>query len=261
MNSVKKWILIAATSFCTSVLANSSSMDLSDTWWNVTEAGWGVNVNHQQDTIFLTFFLYGKDGRGAWYTGQASRRGETGRGAIIFAGDVTEFRGPTNGAPFNSAPVIGRKVGTVTFTAFLDSATISYSIDDVEVEKIVTRLTLRINDPSGLYTGVMKDTQSLCFPPFANGEFTTNANLSISATPNKFSMSTQKSDGAACLYDGNYIQTGRYARSKGTYTCTGGLKGTYDAFAIEAGPSTISGEIFQNGNLCDAVGSFVGLRK
>ena len=260
MNTITKWILIAAMSFSTSVFANSSSMDLSDTWWNATEAGWGVNINHQQDTIFLTFFLYGPGGRGAWYTGQATRRGATGRGAIIFAGDVNEFNGPANGTAFNPASVTGRKVGTVTFTAFLDSATLSYSINGVDVEKVVTRQTFRINDPSGRYVGVAKTTQSLCSPPYANGEFTNSVNLSVTTTATTFSMATQKSDGVACQYVGTYVQTGRYARSKGTYSCTGGLIGKYDAFSIEASPISISGEIFESGNLCDAVGSFVGLK-
>jgi hypothetical protein len=58
-------IVLAAS--CSSV-TTSFSADLTDLWWNESESGWGVNVIQQQDTLFLTFFVYGPDNAPTWYS-------------------------------------------------------------------------------------------------------------------------------------------------------------------------------------------------
>ncbi|HEY2629061.1 MAG TPA: hypothetical protein VGI57_08030, partial [Usitatibacter sp.] len=35
-------------------------------WWNPNESGWGVNLTHQADTLFATWFTYDLDGKGMW---------------------------------------------------------------------------------------------------------------------------------------------------------------------------------------------------
>lgn len=261
MNTLRKWILIAAMSFCASAFANTYTSDLSDLWWNENEAGWGVNVNHQREVVFLTFFVYGGDGRGTWYTGQASHTGQDSRGALIFTGGMYTFSGPSNGTPFNPASVKGRSAGTVTFTAFLDNATLTYTIDGVVVNKVVTRQTFRNNDLSGAYMGAIKHYQSACVAPYINGEFNTSVEFNVTNTANTLAMTVRKPDGNICSYTGDYTQTGRLGRSQGSFTCTGGLTGTYDAFELEANVSGFLGRFFENGNLCDAAGRFAAMRK
>ncbi len=78
MKTIAKWIFVSLMLVCSSAFANTYTSDMSDTWWNENEPGWGVNVNHQRDVAFLTFFVYGNAGRVAWYTGETTiTAGET----------------------------------------------------------------------------------------------------------------------------------------------------------------------------------------
>jgi len=38
-----------------------------DLWWNPTESGWGINLTHQGNTIFATWFTYADQGRPFWF--------------------------------------------------------------------------------------------------------------------------------------------------------------------------------------------------
>lgn len=250
-------------SFCASAFANTYTTDLSDLWWNENESGWGVNVNHQREVVFLTFFIYGADGRGSWYTGQATNTGQDSRGALIFTGGMYEFSGPANGTPFKSTSVVGRNAGTMTFTAFLDSATLTYTIDGVSVNKFVTRQTFRNNDLSGEYMGAIKRNQSGCLNTTANGDINSSVEFTVTNTATTFSMTLRKPVGGTCTYTGNYVQTGRLGRSTGTYTCTeGAARGAYDFFELEANIQGFLGRFFANDNLCDSVsGRFAAMRK
>ena len=261
MNTLKKYILFAAMFFCASSFANTYTSDLSDLWWNEKEAGWGVNVNHHREVVFLTFFVYGADSRGTWYTGQASLAGQDSRGANIYTGGMYTFSGPTNGTPFNPANVVSRNAGSVTFTAFLDNATLTYTIDGLAVNKVVTRQTFRNNDLSGAYMGSIKESQTGCQSAAINGEANSYVEINVNNTATTFSMTARKVDGGVCSYTGNYAQTGRLGRSQGSFTCPGGATGTYDAFELEGNMQGILGRFFTNGSLCDSSGRFAAMRK
>lgn len=262
MANIAKWMAVAAMAFSASAFANTYTSDLSDLWWNENESGWGVNVNHQREVVFLTFFIYGKDGRGTWYTGQASNTGQDARGALIFSGGMYEFSGPANGTTFNPGSVVGRTAGTVTFTAFLDSATLTYTIDGVAVNKTLTRQTFRNNDLSGNYMGAIKQIQSQCTGGTPNGDFNTSVDFAVSNTASSFSMIVRKPDGSSCTYGGDYIQTGRLGASTGRYTCTNGASGNYNAFELEANIQGFLGRFLGSDTTCDSVsGRFAAMRK
>jgi hypothetical protein len=47
-------------------------------WWNSpadSESGWGMNLTHQGNSIFVTWFTYGADGNGMWLSGLLQRSG------------------------------------------------------------------------------------------------------------------------------------------------------------------------------------------
>ena len=70
-----------------------------DLWWKSpagSESGWGLNIAHQGDVLFVTWFTYGGDGRGTWLVGSNVAR--TGNGT--YAGTLYRTAGP----PFNSSP-------------------------------------------------------------------------------------------------------------------------------------------------------------
>ena len=100
--------------------------NFQDLWWAApanSESGWGINLNHEGDTIFATWFTYDLDGSPLWLVVTAPR---TGPG--VYSGDLYE----TSGARFDAFRVIdvkATKVGTATFT-FTDgnTATFSYTV-------------------------------------------------------------------------------------------------------------------------------------
>jgi hypothetical protein len=259
---IKKWILCTVLCFGTPAFANSLQSDMSDLWWNANESGWGVTVLHQQETVFLTFFVYGSDGRGSWYTAQGSYANATPQGAFVFTGTMYQVNGPWFGATFNPAAVNARAVGNMTLTAFLDSATLSYTIDGVAVNKALTRFTLRNNNLTGQFMGAIKQTYAGCTPASNNGELNASSDFIVSNTSNTFSMSVRDQIGGACNYNGNYTQTGRLGNSVGTYSCSNGVAGNYQAFEVEASFSGIVGRYVASNSFCTSIsGRFAAMRK
>jgi hypothetical protein len=89
------------------------------------ESGWGVNLNHQGDKIFATWFTYDLDGSPMWLVATALRAG-----ANTFVGDLYRTTGPAWSAPlFDPALIEKTTVGSLTLT-FADGnhATFEYSV-------------------------------------------------------------------------------------------------------------------------------------
>ncbi len=112
-------------------------------WWKSpagSESGWGLNITHQGDTIFATWFTYGDDGKGAWFVMPATAR----------VGTVPTFAGPiyrTSGPAFSSETWDGTQVkvtavGDATLL-FEDaySGNFRYSIGSVLQAKSIVRQT------------------------------------------------------------------------------------------------------------------------
>ena len=242
--------------------ANTFTTDLTDLWWNANESGWGVTVTHQREVIFLTFFVYGPDNRATFYTATAPYAGQASSGALVFRGDMAETRGPWLGTiPFNPNTVTVRPVGTVTFTAFVDAATLSYSVDGVVVNKSLTRQTFRNNDLTGTYAGVFRQTAAGCSNAANNGTTETVVGVAINNTATGFAMSTNNANGSVCNYSGNYRQGGRMGSSTGTYTCPG-IAGNYEMYEMEANPSGITAIFTANDNTCSQfIGRFAVVKR
>lgn len=257
---MKKWLcallFVASPSF-----ANTFSSDFSDLWWNANESGWGVTVTQQQEVVFLTFFVYGVDGRPVWYTGQGSYASVSAQGGFVFTGQMYQTTGPWLGSLFNTNQVTNRPVGTLTFTAFLYSATLAYTIDGVTVNKSLTRQTFRNNSLAGEYMGTIKSVQSGCRAPFPNGDFNRYIDVSISHFGSTVAMTIRETDGSFCNYSGNYTQGGKLGRSQGTTTCSSGATGTYDAIEIEAGISGLIARFNSSNNFCTSVSGRLTLMK
>ena len=115
-----------------------------DLWWAVpagSEAGWGINLVHEGNTIVATWFTYDHDRSPMWLVVTANKSGPA-----TYGGELVRL---TAGPPFNAVPypplgspggAQGSIVGTATF-AFLDgnSGTFSYSLDGVTQTKAITR--------------------------------------------------------------------------------------------------------------------------
>lgn len=231
--------------------ANTFTTDLTDLWWNANESGWGVTATHQREIVFLTFFVYGTDNRATFYTGQASYTGQSNSGALIFSGPMYETAGPWLGTFFNPNLVSIRQVGTVTFAAFVDAATLNYSVDGTFVTKALTRQTFRNNDLTGSYAGVIKETAAGCANNANNGTAETVVGVAVTNSATSFAMTTN-GNGTVCNYVGNYRQSGRMGSSTGTYQCPG-LSGSYELVEIEANPSGMTARFSASDNACSQI--------
>ncbi|HZZ91750.1 MAG TPA: YncE family protein [Usitatibacter sp.] len=109
-------------------------------WWASpagSESGWGLNITHQGDTLFATWFTYGPDGKGMWLVG--SNLARTGNG--VYAGTLYRTVGPPwNANPWNPAMVATSPVGNATLT-FTDAstATFAYTVNGISQAKTLVR--------------------------------------------------------------------------------------------------------------------------
>jgi len=110
-----------------------------DMWWAApanSESGWGINLAHQGDTIFATWFTFGLDGKPLWLVVGAPKTADK-----VYSGKFFTGTGPAfNAVPFDPTKVISTEVGTATFT-FTDgnSATFSYNVNGIAQTKQITR--------------------------------------------------------------------------------------------------------------------------
>jgi len=252
-----RMLLVGLLLLAGSARSNTFGTDLTDLWWNPNESGWGVTMTHQNEVVFLTFFVYGVDNKPTWFTAQASFSGINGQGAAVFSGPMYQTSGPWFGTTFNPNGVGVRQVGIATITVFVESGSLTYSVDGVTVTKSITRQTFRTNQLSGRYLGAIVQTQSGCTNQQPNGTFEVPTAITVSNSSTTFSLVT--SDG--CTYSGNYAQDGRMGRSAGSYTCPG-ISGTYRLFEVEGSPWGITARFTASSNLCSNIsGRFGGVRR
>jgi hypothetical protein len=101
------------------------------------ESGWGLNLAHQGDILFATWFAYGEDGRGRWLVGSNVAKVGEGR----YEGALYRTTGPAyNAAAFEPAKVATVPVGTIRLD-FTDAAngTMTATVDGTSVVKPITR--------------------------------------------------------------------------------------------------------------------------
>ena len=108
-------------------------------FWNApagSESGWGINVAHQGDVIFATWFTYEPSGKALWLSMTAAKTAEG-----IYTGTLYQTRGPAFRAmPFNPAAVTRTEVGTGTLTfTDADNGSFAYAAFGVVQTKAITR--------------------------------------------------------------------------------------------------------------------------
>ena len=135
--AITKYVFASPVPTCAAGSAVSST-NYTDLWWRSpggSENGWGVNLVHQGDILFATWYTYGADGTDLWMVMDSAPKvaDRTYRGNV--------YR--TTSAPFNAydpARFGGTQVGTGTFT-FTDASngTFSYTVSGVTQSKQITR--------------------------------------------------------------------------------------------------------------------------
>ena len=123
---------------CTSATGSRAGLtNYQDLWWNPSESGWGINLTHQDQTLFGTLFTYDATGRDLWLVMSAGVRQADGS----YLGELYRTTGPAfNATPFNSSQVAVTPVGTMrlSFTNG-ETGTLVYSVNGATVTKSITR--------------------------------------------------------------------------------------------------------------------------
>jgi hypothetical protein len=117
----------------------AAATNYQDVWWvaNGAESGWGINLAHQNDIIFASWFTYDTDGVPLWLSMTATK---TAPGT--YSGDLIRTTGPAyNAIPFRRDQVTRTVVGTASFTfVYGDAATFAYTLNGVQQTKNITRV-------------------------------------------------------------------------------------------------------------------------
>ena len=146
-----------ADSDCTTALCGAGILDVSSAvraaalaappayanyeglWWRApagSEAGWGINLAHQDDVIFATWFTYDATGKAWWLSMTANRSAPN-----VYAGTLYQTHGPAfNAMPFNPGAIAATAVGNGTLTfSDNDNGTFSYTVNGIQQSKPITR--------------------------------------------------------------------------------------------------------------------------
>jgi hypothetical protein len=121
-----------------SVVPAAAALNFQALWYKApaeSESGWGVNIAHQGDIFFVTWFTYDTDGSQMWLVGPAVRK-TTGN---TYTGDLFRTTGPAfNSVPFGAISFV--QAGSVTFT-FTDAGngTMTYTVGSTTQSKAITR--------------------------------------------------------------------------------------------------------------------------
>jgi len=116
----------------------AAATNYQDLWWAAggAESGWGINLTHQGDKIFATWFTYDVDGTPLWLSVTAARTAPN-----AYGGELIRTTGPAfNAIPFDRAKVRRTVVGTASFTfATGNAATFAYTLNGESQTKTLTR--------------------------------------------------------------------------------------------------------------------------
>ena len=144
VKNITRYIYSAGAPTCKIGGTPGATPNYQDLWWerSGTESGWGVNLTHQGDIIFATWFTYQAGGKGMWLV--MSNGNKVGNG--VYSGDLARTTGPnafSATTPFDPTKVRQTVVGNATFT-FTDASngTFRYTVDGITQTKQIARLVV-----------------------------------------------------------------------------------------------------------------------
>ena len=254
-------MLVAALAFCSGLAcASSTTTDFTDLWYNSNEEGWGANVIHQRDTLFITLFVYGQNQQPTWYVASDVRLVSTANGVFTYNGILYRTTGPWFAAgSFNEANVAVVPVGTVTFLASqVNQATLSYTVDGASISKVVTRQTWAEETLAGSYIGATIGTWSNC----SNRTGSTEDPVTITVNHVGSTVSLREDgNGYTCTYTGTYSQAGRMGTVTGNGTCSDGVNQAFVMSEVTPTAQSLSMRFTAAVGACTFAGRMGGMRR
>jgi hypothetical protein len=258
---------LAAVGFSLPASATSYSTDYTDLWYvGESESGWGINFIQQAEIIFATMFVYGQDNTPRWYV--ASGLSSSG-GSATFSGQLFRTTGPYFGGAW-TANAVSTAVGnmSVTFTS-PTTATLSYSVDGVNVTKNIQRQTWRVNNVAGKYVGGILAIGTNCGGGVAPGPIAMFDQLQVNQAGNALSVRidfvNERGFLSFCTMNGTMTTQGKLGTlSGGQFSCTfggqQGNQGTFNLTAIDVTNNGLSANFTGQDQFCTYNGRFGGLR-
>src|SRR5450759_1424094 len=141
-------------------------VDYTDIWYIPAEAGWGVNVVQSNSFLFITFFIYGADGKPTWFTGQVTQDANGNFNGTLYSTTGTYYILPWTG-------FTGGAAGTVSFQPLGPyTARLIYTVNGVgTVTKTIQRQTLTAITVGGTYSGAQSGAYSGCTMNTTHGPY------------------------------------------------------------------------------------------
>lgn len=246
------------------VSATAYSSDQSDLWWNPAESGWGIQLVQRGSLVFGTMFVYAQDGSPTWYAALMSpvpaASGEK-ASTLAWSGDLGVYKGTWFAAPA-WAPYTATKVGTMRWAPTdLNSGTLTYSVNGLQVTKNLVRELLVTDDFSGTYIGGIHDAVTGCTDPTKNVTLEDFATVTITQAGSTISLGLTSQMGLSCTFSGPLTQAGRFGGSSGTFVCNGKTTNG-NLIGLAVGIDSIVGHFNDTnpGNGCSSNGYFAAAR-
>jgi hypothetical protein len=203
--------------------ATPYSLDNSDLWAIPNESGWGMQLVQRAEMIFATLFVYDKTNGPIWYSATLEPDGMQ-----TWTGDLVQSNGPWFGTmPYDPATIKVNIVGPMTFRPLSDhTGTLTYSVNGVVVTKSVERLTLRYENPSGDYVGVLSSSADNCPNPQDTKRYQNRIDFEMVQNGATLTMiSQEQGKSAVCTSTGALTQYGQFGTSRQVAaSCTDGTR-------------------------------------
>jgi hypothetical protein len=219
---------------------SAAAVDYTDIWWLPAETGWGVNVVQSDTFMFVTFFIYGTDGKPTWYTANLYQDATGNFSGLLYATIGTPFA-----MPWVPAQVIQAAVGTASFQPTGPyTAKLVYILTSgpilATVTKAIQRQNLTAITVGGTYSGAQAGayTGSGCPMPYRD-----YFDLQVSQSTNgAVSFVFSYTEGLTCTLSGTLEQHGQlYSVPNATYQCSTGLKTSASMTEIKATAQGVEG--------------------
>jgi hypothetical protein len=246
----------------------AGAVDFTDIWYNPAESGWGVNVVQGDAFIFLTFFIYGADGKPTWFTGQVTQDASGNFNGGLYATTGTYYISPWAGG----SPAVA--VGTVSFQPLGPAtAKLIYTVTGVgTVTKTIQRQNLPAisvgacllqNGTVGpcTYSGAQNGTYSNCSTSANNRPYTDFFNLQVTQLTNGSVTFAFSYAAFSCTFSGTLVQQGQlYSVPGASYQCAGDPAFSANLTEIKATAQGIEGRFSaQVGDNCREDARFSGV--
>jgi hypothetical protein len=193
----------------------AAAVDYTDIWYIPAEAGWGVNVVQSDAFLFITFFIYGADGKPTWFTGQVTQDASGNFNGTLYSTTGTYYISPWGG-------FAGGPAGTVSFQPLGPyTAKLIYTVNSVgTVTKFIQRQNLTAITVGGTYTGAQSGAYSNCSVSANNAPYTDFFNLQVTQLTNGTVTLAFTYTGFNCTFSGTLVQQGQlYSVPGASYQC------------------------------------------